>query len=406
MTIQANMSELQRDRQAARLAAEFNNLDDAAKDDFNHLVLNPGENQIDIAGDGWKPLTMREIRAPRPPIEYVVEGIFKKPSLNIVYGPPACMKTFLLQDLGICVAIGQPWLMPAPFNKGGKSIQTLQGPVVWIDYDMGEDLLVERFAALGNHYEPPDEIPLNVYAMPSPGLDASDAASVANLAARAMSAQVIIIDNLGTVSGGIEENSSGMIEVMKNLRWLAEITRACVIVIHHQRKTINSGGKTRSGDALRGHSSIEAAIDIALQVDREPYGNEITIKSTKTRTRDIAPFTAVFTYENNNDGELETAAFYSVAAIDFESDHAIEREIKAVLKGGPKNQTALWQAVKAELPDVGKNRIVDRIRQMENDKALEVSIGKYNTLIYSLPGLPVSQGFPGLPGKHDPMDLE
>lgn len=258
------MSELQRDRQAARLAAEFNNLDDAAKDDFNHLVLNPGENQIDIAGDGWKPLTMREIRAPRPPIEYVVEGIFKKPSLNIVYGPPACMKTFLLQDLGICVAIGQPWLMPAPFNKGGKSIQTLQGPVVWIDYDMGEDLLVERFAALGNHYEPPDEIPLNVYAMPSPGLDASDAASVANLAARAMNAQVIIIDNLGTVSGGIEENSSGMIEVMKNLRWLAEITRACVIVIHHQRKTINSGGKTRSGDALRGHSSIEAAIDIAL----------------------------------------------------------------------------------------------------------------------------------------------
>lgn len=386
--------------QAVRLANEYNQLDDAGKDEFTRLALNP-EEIVSNQGDGWEPLTMREVYAPRPPVEYLVDGIFKKSSLNIPYGAPGDMKTFLLQDLAMCIAAGKDWLMPAPFMPGGQAFKVKQGRVVWIDQDMGKDETLERFQALGTNYDAPEDLPIRIYTFPNPALNASDAASVAALAARSMDADMIVIDNLGNISGGVDENSSGMIEVMANLRWLAETTGAAVVVIHHQRKpTGNSAG--RAGDALRGHSSIEASVDIALHVDREPNSNSITVKSTKTRSREVAPFTAYFTFEDDAKGNLVKAGFFSVEPDDKQSNFAVEREILKILEGNPMNQASLWQAVKDELPEVGKNRIVDKIRQLENTGKLLATSGKRGQVIYSLPTLPASPTFPHLTGKVKP----
>ena len=64
---------------------------------------------------------------------------------------------------------------------------------------------------------------------------------------------------------------------MAHLRQLSERVDGVVIPIHHQRKDHGNGG--RAGDRLRGHSSIEAAVDLALLVEREEVSSEITIKS-------------------------------------------------------------------------------------------------------------------------------
>jgi len=248
---------------------------------------------------------------------------------------------------------------------------------------MGGELVHERFRALGKQHKAPPDLPLKVYTFQDPPLDASDPASIAVLAARASGAGLIIIDNLGTISGEAEENASTMRLVMANLRWLAESTGAAVVVIHHQRKS--NGITGRAGDALRGHSSIEAALDLALQISREPYSDQITIKSTKTRAREVPPFTAYFTYTQDDNGDLETAQFYSVEPEDNLSNYAIEREIKAVLADGPKSITALWQAVKAELPEIGKARIIDVIRRLEDGGGLKMTPGMKNAKVYSLP---------------------
>lgn len=386
---------------ASRLAAEYLQLDDAARDEFVRITLHPEDNPPPPS-DGWEPITVKEARSPQPPINYAVDGIFMMPSLNIVYGAPGTMKSFLMQDLAVCVALGKDWLTPAKFKSGGHSVKTSQGAVIWADFDMGKSLIIQRLRALADHYEATDDVPVSFYSFPSPGLNASDSASVANLAARSMGANMIIIDNLGTISGGVEENSSGMIPVMANLRWLAQTTGACVIVIHHQRKTAINGGKGRAGDALRGHSSIEGSIDLALQVEREPYSSEVTVKSTKTRNDEVPPFTAYFAYDKDPDGNLIKAGFFSVEPEDTQSGYAVEREIKHALEAGPLNQAALWQTVKAELPDVGKNRIVDKIKQMEDAGALIAKTGPRFQLIYSLPSLPASRSFPELPGKVEP----
>jgi hypothetical protein len=347
------------------------------------------------APDQWQPLTMGDVYQPLDPIRYVVNELFEYGSLNILYGPPGTLKSFIMQDLAACVVIGEAWLPPAPWGTGnGQAIATTQTGALWLDFDMGARRTLERYAALGRHYEIPEDAPLKIYSMPIPPLNAADSVHIELLASRASGYGLIVIDNLRTVSGGVDENSSEMSEVMFNLRWLAELTGAAVVVIHHERKS--GGFSGRAGDALRGHSSIEAAIDLALKVEREPYSDLITVKSTKTRGLEVLPFSCAFTYEKAPDGSLNTAAFYGVESEDNQSNHAIEREILAVLENNPMNQTSLWEAVHNKLTDVGKNRIIDQIRRLEANNKLTATAGKRNAKIYSLP---VSQSLPELTGK-------
>jgi len=301
--------------------------------------------------------------------------------------------------------MGKPWLEIAPWQKGGRPIPTEKCPVVWIDQDMGIDEVYIRFSALMKQHKAPPDMPLQVYTFQNPLLDLSDPASVALLATRIGGTGLVVIDNLGTVSGGIEENASGMRLVMANLRWLAETTGAAIILIHHQRKSNGNTGQ-RAGDALRGHSSIEAALDYALLVDREPHSDQITIKSTKSRSREIAPFTAYFSYSTDTAGDLVTAQFYSVEPEDDTSNYAIEREIQAALASGPMAVTPLWQAVKTALPDVGRPRILDQIRKLEEAEKIFMTPGMNNAKIYSLPVRKVrsgSQRFAGIDGEPGPI---
>jgi len=336
-----------------------------------------------LKNDPWRALTPADFYEPIEPIRYIVDGIFERGSLNILYGAPGTLKSFLMQDLATCVASGKNWLTPAPWGGGGKAIATTQGKVMWLDFDMGENRTLERFAALGRHYGLPSDAPLVIYSMQNPPLNAANPDDIDNLILRAEGVDLIVIDNLHTISGGIDENTSDMGNVMFNLRRLAEMTQAAVVVIHHERKT--TGFNSRDGESLRGHSSIEAAIDLALKVEREPYSDTLTIKSTKTRGAEVHPITAAFTYELMTDSTLlDTAAFYSLESEDTQSNYAIEREIKKALEGNPMNQKSLWQAVSKELTGVGQHRIIDHIRRLEAKGDIEVQAGVRGAKIYSL----------------------
>lgn len=363
--------------------------------EFSKGILPGLETNDQQAVDSWRPLTMSDVFEPMPPVEFIASGILERESLNILYGPPGTLKSFLLQDLAVCVATGSNWIEPAPWGEGGRLIRTTQAPTLWLDFDMGQRRTRERFAALARHHKATKETPLTIYTMPRPGLDAGDPVHVDLLAQRALGIEAgfIVIDNLRTISGGRDENDSRMSDVTDNLRWLAELTKAAVVVIHHERKS--GGFKARMGDSLRGHSSIEAAIDLALKVEREPQANLITITSTKTRGLEVLPFSAVFSHTKDGGGTLETACFFSVESEDTQSDFAIDREIKTALKDNPMNQTSTTEAVKQVLPDVGVNRIRDRLQQLSAADKVRVTKGKNFSKIYSLP-VSVDQRLPGV----------
>jgi len=101
-----------------------------------------------------------------------------------------------------------------------------------------------------------------------------------------------------------------MVDVMANLRWVADYTGAVLIVIHHARKGNPAGPGGREGDRLRGHSSIEASLDLALIAERSD--DDLTIRSTKTRDNPVKPFVARWTYAQDDAGALRTARFWHI----------------------------------------------------------------------------------------------
>lgn len=337
----------------------------------------------------WRVFTLSDAYTPRPPRLYVVAGLLKLPSLSIVYGPPGCLKTMLLIDLAADVSAGLPWLPPIPGKGTGRGRQTLQAPVLWIDCDNGADDMHERIEAMARARNLSPDTPLHYVSMPSPWLDASsaDTESFRELVdvARKVGARVIMIDNLGVVAGNVEENSAEMSQVLSVFRQLAEETCSAVVLIHHQRK--QSGMTTRRGDTLRGHSSIEAALNLALLVEREEHSETVMVRATKVRGADVLPFGAVFTYEHKADrDELSRARFFGLEVEDTLSTRAVERAIlSAVEAGHPIKKQQLVNAVKEILPDVGMNRIRTVADWLEREGKLAMQIGQQGSKIYSMP---------------------
>jgi hypothetical protein len=233
-----------------------------------------------------------------------------------VYGPSGDLKTMLVLDLAISTVTGLDWLPPLPGEEGtGRPCQA--GPVLWIDVDNGQDRTERRLQAIARGHDAPAVAPLRFVSFPTPPFVASDSGSVAAVISKALDlgAKLIVVDNLGTISGGADENSSQMIAVMAGLRTIAEQAWACVLVIHHRSKQ-NRG---RAGDALRGHTSIEAALDLALAVDRPEGEDVITLKSTKSRDAQVEPFSALWTFEQDDAGELVAGRFFGLGRPESEA---------------------------------------------------------------------------------------
>lgn len=328
--------------------------------------------------NGW--YTLADAYQEREPVQYIAAGLFELPSLNIVFGAPGSLKSFILADLAVCVAGGQSWLPGLNNNLPGR--QTIQNPVIWLDYDNGKRKTHDRFEALARARKLPENTPL-FYRSITPGLDASKRELIGDLSRDIQNhgVKLVVIDNLGTISGGVDENSGQMIPIMQNLRALAEETGAAVVVVHHQRKS--NGNNARAGETLRGHSSIEAAIDLALLVERTENSEIITLKSTKTRGCDVHPFSAMFTYlhKNASEQDLKAAKFYGMET--EESNHEIKQMVLETLKSGEKKQSELLNIITGNLR-ISINKVLPVLSRMVTDQTIKVKDGAKNARVYYL----------------------
>jgi hypothetical protein len=309
----------------------------------------------------------------REPLRYVIGGLIPEGSLSIVYGPPGSLKSMLMGDASMSVASGTSWL--------GREVT--QGPALWLDFDNGKRRSHERFEALARARNLPENTPFYYVSMPTPWLNAGNLPDIEALEKRIIDRGVIfvVIDNLALISPSADENSDDMVLVMSHLRLLAERTGAAIIVIHHQRKS--TGSNTRAGESLRGHSSIESALDLALRVDREPDGNFITIQSTKTRDCDVPVFGCEFRYEHKPDStELLTACFVKINVEDTTSDKAIEKTLISIVQAQPLiNQKNLTEGAKAAL-QVGVNRIRLMLKNLVKKRCLKIKDGAHGAKLY------------------------
>jgi len=218
-----------------------------------------------------------------PPIDWFVQGLFTRPSLNLLVGAPGTKKTYSALDLAVCVALGQDWL--------GRP--TRLSPVLIVDEETGHAGLLSRLhAALHAHRAPAGTL-LHFICMGA--FDLRHAGEVEELAesARSVAAGLIIIDALVDIIGGGDENSViSIYPILANLRRLAHACNAAVLLIHHTNKS----------GIFRGSSAISGAVDLMLAVESESGDTLIHFRPLKARTALPLPFSAQAHFQNAGSG--------------------------------------------------------------------------------------------------------
>ncbi len=364
----------------------------------NGAILSSVPVEEDNALAEWQIFTPADAYKPRGPLPYLVTDILFYPSLSIVYGGPGSLKSMILADMAVCVATGATWLEAPVGGSVLRSYTTTKAPVLWIDFDNGRRRTHERFDAFGKAYVMPEDAPFYYVSMGRPQLDLTSYAMGDGLLKliRRLGAKLVIIDNLGLVIGSAEENSGDMSAVMGNLRSICEDGDCAVITVHHQRKSNGTGDKgIRKGETLRGHSSIEASLDLALLVERKDGENNVTVFPTKVRSyRAFDFFGATFTFQHQEGTrDLAMARFFGQQT--FDKDEGELRELQAAIltevmaKPGIE-QKVLVDAVRDSMAAlVNKTPGINRVRgiaaQMVKDGLLREVTGERKSLRYWLP---------------------
>ncbi|MEY4076041.1 MAG: putative helicase [Pseudomonadota bacterium] len=207
---------------------------------------------LTTAGGKFRLLTAAEVMA-QPIAGYRVRGLLPSEGLAAVYGPSGSGKSFLVADLCFAIAAGLPeWF--------GRKVK--KAPVIYVALEGGGGLR-NRISALEAHYK--RQVP-NDFRFVFGELTLKNIALIEEFANEALNAlssgTVVVIDTLNQAAPGADENSSqDMGEIISAAKLLGERLRGLVILVHHTGKDASRG--------LRGHSSLLAALDAAIEVENK-----------------------------------------------------------------------------------------------------------------------------------------
>lgn len=226
-----------------------------------------------------------------PPLRWRIKGVLPAVGVAAVYGPSASGKSFLCFDMAAAIADGAEWF--------GHRVKP--APVVYLPLE-GEAGF--RLRAQAWEVENGRALPDGLRLVMDP-FKLTVNADVQDLAAVVVATghePVVIVDTLNRAAPDCDENASAdMGRVIDGAKALQRLTGGLVILVHHTGKDASRG--------LRGHSSLFAALDAAIEVTRDD--DRRTWKGGKVkdgRDGDGRPFTLqVHELGTDDDGDTLTS---------------------------------------------------------------------------------------------------
>lgn len=183
-----------------------------------------------------------------PPLAWRVRGVLPAVGLGAIFGPSASGKSFLAFDMAAAIAEGLPWF----------ECRTEAAPVVYaaLEGEAGFKLRAQAWEQRRTR-----KLPQGLRMMLQP-FKLTEPQDVADLAAVVPAGAVVVVDTLNRAAPTADENSSrDMGEILEAAKTLQGLTGGLVVLVHHTGKNTAAG--------LRGHSSLFAALDAAIEVTRE-----------------------------------------------------------------------------------------------------------------------------------------
>lgn len=195
-----------------------------------------------------------------PALEWRVRGVLPATGLAALFGPSGSGKSFLALDLACSIVEGERWF----------DCRVEAAPVVYVCLE-GESGFKLRAQAweVNKGRRLPDGlgVVLQPFKLTMP-IDVNDMAAVVPPGA------VVFIDTLNRAAPSCDENASkDMGEILEAAKRLQALTGGLIVLVHHTGKDSTKG--------LRGHSSLHAALDSAVEVSRDSDRREWKVAKAK-----------------------------------------------------------------------------------------------------------------------------
>jgi hypothetical protein len=195
-----------------------------------------------------------------PALAWRVRGVLPAVGLAALYGPSASGKSFLALDLAAAIAEGQRWF----------DCRVNAAPVVYaaLEGEAGFKLRAQAWEVNRGRALP------DALRMMLQQFKLTEPQDVSDLAAVVPAGAVVVLDTLNRAAPLADENSSrDMGEILQAAKTLQALTAGLVLVVHHTGKNAAAG--------LRGHSSLFAAMDAAVEVSRDGDRREWKVAKSK-----------------------------------------------------------------------------------------------------------------------------
>lgn len=250
-----------------------------------HALLFPPKKSSKI-----KLVESREKFASMKPKEWVVDGLFEKGTINMIYARPNAGKSTIAAGIGMSVACGVDW-------AGRK---TSKGRVVFLVAEGMNGFLRRQKAWIKECGTEPDLGYVFVQEQTSIKIDSSDIEDFKIAFEEVGGVSMIVVDTRRGWMSGRENESDDMARFYSSLRLIAG--DACVLVLHHESK---DGGP-------RGSSAELGDVDSAARVENRK--GMLKLKFTKMRDDDLPKDThfrmsSVYLDEVDNNGNVVSVAF-------------------------------------------------------------------------------------------------
>ncbi len=187
---------------------------------------------------------LREI----PPIRWRVRGVLPAEGLAALFGASGSGKSFLALDMAAAIAEGREWF----------GHRVTQAPVIYaaLEGEAGFRLRVAAWEAAHGR-----DLPTGMHLLMQP-FRLTDPDDVRDLSAVVPPGAVLILDTLNRAAPMADENASkDMGQILDAAKRLQAAFGGLVLLVHHSGKDLARG--------MRGHSSLHAALDAAIEVNRD-----------------------------------------------------------------------------------------------------------------------------------------
>jgi hypothetical protein len=240
-----------------------------------------------------------------PPVEMLIEGFLPRKMIVGLTSYPGTGKTFLAMEAARAVATGSAFLGKFEVGTGdgrvlmvladaseadyGRQWARMTKEAYWQGSSEGLDR-VEYLAHPGFRFEDPESVRKLLATNERCAKDrevgvVSEGASLDGHDPSAAGFDLIIFDTLSKLTAMDQNSNNDMEVVFTHIRYIAEITGATILLLHHNSK----GNEYNRGSDWRGAMSQIGALDCWFQLDKKGIGQERVLAAKKFRGLTPAP---------------------------------------------------------------------------------------------------------------------